>query len=128
MVFDMTATRFARFLTLFGCFGLVALLCAWYGWLAPSTHFGVGFALVALLLPLAFPLPGLLRGRAYTHAWTAFISLLYFTHGVIEAWASPIVLQRRLAAAEIALSMALFVGTTLYARLRGRELKAQQSS
>lgn len=124
----MTGVRFARLLTLAGYFGLVALIGVWYGFLAPSTHFSLGLALTLLLLPLAFPLPGLLRGRAYTHAWTAFLALLYFTHGVVEAWASPVLLQRRLALGEIVFAVMLFSGATLYARLRGRELKRERFS
>jgi uncharacterized membrane protein len=78
--------------------------------------------LAVLLVPLSLPLWGLLRGRPYTHAWTALLSLPYFVHGVGEAYAEPAV--RILASAEMALSVTLFLGATLYARLGRRPLEA----
>lgn len=84
----MPGARFFYALTLTGYFGTLALLLAWYGWLAPSTHFPRALVLALLLLPLLFPLRGLLHGRRYTYSWSGFLALLYFTHGVVEAWTS----------------------------------------
>jgi len=84
--------------------GALALLqLAWHGWLDPPTTLSrmaaVSFALIwfapALLLARADAQHGLLAG--------ALVALLYFTHGVMEAWANPSV--RGLALTEIALAV-----------------------
>ena len=62
----MHGPRSAYILTLTGYLGTLALLTAWYSWLAPSTHFPVALVLLVLVLPLLFPLRGLLHGRRYT--------------------------------------------------------------
>ena len=46
--------------------------------------------LLVLVVPLLFPLRGLLHGRKYTFAWSCFLALLYFTHGVMEAYSDDI--------------------------------------
>ncbi|HEB67690.1 MAG TPA: DUF2069 domain-containing protein, partial [Gammaproteobacteria bacterium] len=56
----------------------------------------------------------LIRGRAYTHAWTSFLILFYFIHGVVEAWANAD--ARGLAIAEIVLSVIVYTGAILFAR------------
>ena len=81
----MPGARFLYGLTLFGYLGTLALLLAWYGWLAPATHIPKSMTLALLLLPLLFPLRGLLHGRRYTFSWSCFLALLYFIHGVVEA-------------------------------------------
>jgi len=116
----MTPVRFSRGLTLVSYLALVGLLLWWYGFYAASP-----MILIALLFPLLFPLPGLLKGNPYTFAWSSFLILLYFIHGVVEAYANPTV--RLLASFEILCSMAFYVGAIVYARLRSRELKQQQS-
>jgi uncharacterized membrane protein len=77
-------------------------------------------------VPLLPPLAGLLGGRPYTYAWTAFISMIYFTHGVVEAWADSKV--RWLALCEVLLSVLLYLGGVMYARWRSQELKAGQQA
>lgn len=97
-----------------GYLGLWLLLPLWYAWLAPSTHFGIGMPLFFLLVPLLFPLPGMLRNRTYTFAWSSFLSLLYFIHGVGEFYSEP---QERLyAGLEILFSMLWFGGAIFYVR------------
>mgnify|MGYP001817296320 CR=1 FL=1 len=111
----MSAPRITYALTLTGYLGTLALLTAWYSWLAPSTHFPVAFVLLLLVLPLLLPLRGLLHGRRYTFSWSCFLALLYFTHGVIEAYSTAA--ARHLALAEIALSSLWFVSAIAYVRL-----------
>jgi uncharacterized membrane protein len=95
-----------------GYFGTFALLIAWYAWLAPSPHFPVALVLLLLVTPLLFPLRGLLHARRYTIAWSGFLALLYFTHGVIEAWHAAI--TRPLGLLEIALTLLWFVAAIAY--------------
>jgi len=113
-------TYIARVVTLAAWFALFFLLLAWYLWLAPATVFHPSVVLVVVVGPLLLPLRGLLAGRAYTHAWTTLLILLYFAHGVTEVMASPD--ARVLAWLEIALSVTLFTSAMFYARWRGKEL------
>ena len=101
-------------LTLGGYFGIMLLLPLWYGWLAPPSVLSPRVALIALGLPLFAPLRGLLHGRSYTVAWSLFLSVLYFTHGVVEAWSSAD--ARWLALAEVLLSLCWLVGGILFVR------------
>ena len=81
-------TRALYALTLGGYFGIMLLLPLWYGWLAPPSLLPAQFALLMLGVPLFLPLRGLLHARRYTIAWSLFLSLLYFTHGCMEAWSN----------------------------------------
>ena len=72
----MDKLRRARILALCGYFGLLLLLPLWYGWLSPS-QLPLGLVLGFLLVPLLFPLRGLLQGRPYTYAWATFLALFY---------------------------------------------------
>jgi uncharacterized membrane protein len=86
----MPGKRFLYALTLFGYFGTLTLLTVWYSWLAPPTHLPTALVLIVLLVPLLLPLRGLLHGRKYTFAWSCFLALFYFTHGVMEAYSSEL--------------------------------------
>jgi uncharacterized membrane protein len=119
----MDKLRRARIIALCGYFGLLLLLPLWYGWLSPS-QLSLGLVLGFLLIPLLFPLRGLLQGRPYTYAWTSFLALFYLIHAVVELYSSP--QDRYLALLELILSLALYVGCVIYARLGGRELKRQK--
>ncbi len=111
----------ARFLALACHLGLLALLFTWAVW-APSPHYPVALVLLVSVGPLLLPLRGLLHARPYTHAWTAFLALYYFVIAVddIAGATAP----RGLAWAELALSVGLFSGCVVYARLEGRRRKA----
>jgi uncharacterized membrane protein len=110
----MNAVRMARIATLGGYFGLLLLMLAWHAWLAPPAQAPVALVLMVSAVPLLLPLRGLLHGRRYTHGWTLFLALLYFTHGTVEAWADADV--RVYALLEVTFSMVLFVGCILYIR------------
>jgi uncharacterized membrane protein len=74
--------------TVLGVFALVALQFLWHGWLAPPRGPGWVLAAIAslpLLAALALYLP---RGRGAAVA-SGMVALLYFAHGVTEAWADP---------------------------------------
>jgi uncharacterized membrane protein len=120
----MSKTRLTYWVAVSSYFGLIALILAWQGWLSPPRALPVSVALFLLLVPLLFPLRGILYGKAYTFAWASFLSMLYFMHGVVEAYSSPE--DRWLALAEVLLSITFYTGSMLYARYRSRELKAEQ--
>ena len=110
----MPGTRFLYTLTLFGYFGTLMLLTAWYGWLVPSTYLPTALILIIALVPLLFPLRGLLHGRKYTFAWSCFLALLYFIHGVMEAYSSEV--ARHLGLVEVLCTSVWFVAAMAYVR------------
>lgn len=119
-------TRVVRWLSVGSLLGLIVLLILWYGWLAPAAHFQKWLTILLFTAPLLFPLRGILYGRPYTHAWASYLSLFYFTHGTMEAWSNPV--ARPWALLEIILATTLFTACILYARWRGRELKAEDET
>jgi uncharacterized membrane protein len=104
----MPRAGFLYGLVVTGHLGTFAVLLAWYAWLAPSPYFPVALVLLVLVTPLLLPLRGILHARRYTIAWSCFLALLYFTHGVVGAWNSPI--TRPLALLEVLTSTLWFLG------------------
>lgn len=112
--------RYTLYLTLSGYFALIILLVVWHGFIFPAAKqpwLILGF----IITPLLFPLRGLLKEKPYTYAWTSFVILIYFIHGVVEAWANDN--ERIYALIEIYLSVQVYIGAIYYARLQGRALK-----
>lgn len=70
---------------------------------------------IALLLPVAAPLPGLIRGVRRTYAWATLCVAPYFIYGVTEVIANPAV--RGAAGAILFASLAWFVALVWYLRL-----------
>ena len=60
---------------------LVGLL--WELWLAPLREGGSWWAIK--VLPLCWPLAGLLKNRMYTYRWVSLMVWLYFIEGVVRA-------------------------------------------
>ena len=114
-------TLIARTAAQIGGFGLALLLPAWILWLSPPVNWNPWFLLALATLPLLPALSGLLSGRTYTVAWSGFLALLYFSHGVVEAWADADV--RLLALTEVVLAVMLWTGGVIYVRWRSQELK-----
>ncbi len=110
----MNTVAVTRATAMIGYFGIWILLPLWYAWLAPSDHFPPGMAIAFLLTPLAFPLLGILKGNPYTYTWSAYVSLLYFAHGIGETYSEPD--QRLYGSLEILLSLMWFGGAIFYAR------------
>jgi uncharacterized membrane protein len=75
---------FTRLIAVFSLLGLIVLGLAWELWLAPLRPGGTLLALK--VLPLCFPLTGLLKNRMYTYRWLSLLIWLYFTEGVVRAW------------------------------------------
>lgn len=119
----MTGSRWAYGIALSGYFGLLALLLSWNTWLAPSHYFPVALVLIVMLVPLLVPLRGLLHGRVYTYAWTLFLALAYFTHGIGAAVADAP--ERLYGTLEVLFSTLLFLGALVYVRLHYRELRTR---
>jgi uncharacterized membrane protein len=114
----MPRQQFLYALILAGYFGTLTLLVAWYAWVAPSSLFPVSLVLLVLVLPLFTPLRGLLHGRRYTIAWSCFLAVCYFTHGVVESYSSPV--TRHLGLLEVTFTSLWFLAALAYIRL-GKE-------
>lgn len=85
--------------------GLLLLQLAWYAWLTPPQVIPLWLALLLAAGPLLLPLIGLLLRSPNALFLAATLALLYFSHGVMEAWANPAV--RALALTEMLLSLML---------------------
>lgn len=118
----MNNSRFYYLLTLLSYFGLLILLSLWFLWLAPSPTIPKSFMLLFGVGPLLFPLRGLLYGKPYTFAWSSLLIMIYFIHGVVEAYAAPE--ERLLASIEIVLVCLFYIGAIFYPRRRNREMAA----
>ena len=112
---DPRRARIGRVTTLVGYFGLLGLILNWFTWIAPPVTMPRAFPLIALAVPLLFPLRGLLHGRRYTHQWTSFLALVYFAIG-IDAWFNAASGGTWLGAAAVLFATLLFVGAVVYAR------------
>lgn len=117
------ATVAVRYLALGSYFCLLALVIAWNVWLEPSQRFPRALVLLVMASPLLFALRGMLHGKPYTHAWTSFLALAYFAHGVTEGYVDAA--DRPYAGMEVLFSVTLFLGCVLYTRLRSREIRAE---
>ena len=113
----MTRSR-STHLAAAGALSMLILLClAWELWLAPLREGGSWWAIK--VIPLVFPLAGLLRNRMYTYRWVSLLVWLYFTEGVVRA-TSDRAPSSYFAMAEVLLCLVLFVATALHVRLRFR--------
>ena len=98
--------------------GLIVLGLAWELWLAPLREGGSWWAIK--VIPLVFPLAGLLRNRMYTYRWVSLLVWLYFTEGVVRAYGEA-GWTAALALGQVVLCLVLFVACALHVRLRFRD-------
>jgi len=117
--------RRLRALTAASLLAMVLLGLAWELWWAPLRPGGSWWALK--VLPLTLALPGVLRLRMYTHRWLSLAVWLYFTEACVRAY-SDAWPANALAAAQGALSLAVFVGCSLHVRWRLQSVAAQASA
>lgn len=113
-------TTLFRWLALGGNLSLLGWIALWQLELSPHPHINPVTLTVAWLVPLLLPLPGILAGKPYTHAWANFILMFYFLHAFTILYVDGG--ERLLAAVELLLTLAAFMGNILYARHRGKEL------
>ncbi|MGR9037539.1 MAG: DUF2069 domain-containing protein [Gammaproteobacteria bacterium] len=107
-----------HYVALSGFFGLLTLLMLWQTVFAPSSRFPIAMLLLITVTPLLLPMRGLLARNLKSCAWAAYLSLFYFIHGAVEAYANAE--ERLFAVIEIALSLMLFFGCSLYIRYAGK--------
>ena len=70
---------------------------------------------IALLLPVAAPTPGIVRGSRRTYAWATLCVAPYLVYGITEVIANPAV--RGAAAAILFASLAWFIALVWYLRV-----------
>ncbi len=124
----MTQTQYiklGRLLTLLGYFSLLSGLFAWHLLIRPPAEHLISIIIFLQLGPLMFPLFGLLNGKLYTHAWSMYVAIFYFIVGVWYAGSSE---DLMIGLYVIFTSLVFFLGTVLYTRFMGKQLKAQGSS
>lgn len=105
--------RVTRALAAVCLLGMVALGLAWELWLART---GSGTWAIKVL-PLAWPLAGLLRLRLYTYRWVSLLVWLYIAEGLVRGPAG-LGTESALAWAQVALGLMLFAATTAHVRWR----------
>ncbi len=107
------AQRLSRNVALGATIALALLCLAWEAWLLP-----VGRGTLALkALPLLLPLAGLWRYRLYTFRALSLFVWLYAMEGLVRATSEP-GLGAALAAAEVLLSVVIFVACAMHVRQR----------
>lgn len=111
--------RYQRF-ALVGYIGLLILMPTWMLWLSPREEYSTGFVIGLYIVPLLFPLKGIIQDKPYTYAWANFIVILYFLHGFTLLWVAQDELIFVLL--ELVFATCMFIGCTYYARYRGQEL------
>ena len=115
---DLLTARMRRLVL--GSYALLVALMVYRG-LQIDGDSGPLVPIVAFVLPLVLFLPSLIGRRPRGHAWLAFVSLLYFSQGVMVATLPGQGLRGSL---EALVSLVLFAGCTGYARFRSRQLRA----
>ena len=110
--------RATRAIAVGALLGLIALGLAWELWLAPTGSRWLAFK----VLPLLWPLAGLLKHRLYTYRWVSLLVWLYFTEGIVRATGVPAGadagLDVWLAWIEVALCLVLFTACAAHVRWR----------
>lgn len=114
-------TQFFKHLSLISFFGLMITLICWITLGDHGINYPVAAWLIIGLTPLLFPLRGLLHGKPYTHAWTGFLMLLYFSHGVGEVYSAQAF--DLYASLEVLFSSVTFIASIVFIRLNANELK-----
>lgn len=115
-----TKVKIYRYMALFGHIGLLAWMSIWYLILSDSRDYSNTFVIVVYLLPLLLPLHGIIKAKPYTHAWSCFIVLWYLMHSVTVMYVEPSYILH--AVLELVFVVLMFVGCSMFARLRGKEL------
>jgi uncharacterized membrane protein len=105
--------------------GLIVLGLAWELVISPLRPGGSWWALK--VLPLCFPLAGLLKNRMYTYRWVSLVVWLYFIEGVVRAWSDKPP-SNYLAMVEVLLCLTLFTACALHVRLRFKHAAIANSS
>ena len=111
-----------RWLTLISYFSLIALIFIWNLWVEPRPAEQISITFLVQMGPLMFALRGLLHGKVYTHAWSMYLSLIYFVVGI---WYAGDESTRTFGLLFSIFSFNFFIGTVFYTRFQGKAEKLQ---
>ncbi|MDH5357235.1 MAG: DUF2069 domain-containing protein [Gammaproteobacteria bacterium] len=114
-------TYFFKRLALTSYFGLMISLICWITLPEHSSLYPTSALLIIGLVPLLFPLRGMLHGKPYTHAWTGFLMLLYLSHGIGEVYSATE--YSVYAALEVLFSSLVFIASIIFIRLNAKNAK-----
>ncbi len=114
------STTTLKKVTLFGYFSLLIYMPLWLIVISGDSALSVPLTLVMFVLPLLFPLKGLVQGNPYTYAWSNFIVMIYFLHSLTTLWVSAD--EKLWALGELVFASIMFIGGSYYAKYRGQEL------
>ena len=117
-------TQFFKQLSLLSYFALMISLICWITIAEHGENYPTAAWLILGVVPLLFPLRGLLHGRPYTHAWTGFLLLFYFAHGVGEVYSAQGF--DLYASLEVLFSCITFCSSIVYIRLNANDLRNSQ--
>lgn len=109
---------FMRKLSLLSNLGLIAWVVAWHAYLSPHPHLNAWAVTIGWTIPLLLPLPGIIKGKAFTHAWANFILMFYFLHALTILYVDEG--ERWMAAAELVFVTAAFACNIVFARWMGQ--------
>ena len=107
-------------ITLSGYFSLLFYMPFWLIIASDDSALSIPLILVMFVLPLLFPLKGLVQGNPYTYAWSNFIVMIYFLHSLTTLWVSAD--EKIWALGEFILASIMFIAGSYYAKYRGQEL------
>ena len=99
-------------------FGLMITLICWITLAEHGEHYPTSAWLLIALTPLLFPMRGILYGKPYTYAWTGFLMLIYFAHGVGELYSAEGF--HFYASLEVLFSVIFFVTSITFIRINAR--------
>lgn len=116
----MFTTQFFHRLARFGYFGLLIWMPLWLFVLTNEVKTSALFNVLFWIVPLLFPLKGIIKNQPYTYAWANFIVMIYLMHGLTSIYA--VSNEWFYALIELIFATSMFVGCSFYARMRGKEL------
>lgn len=94
---------------------LILLLQVTWHWLLPPPQGNRSWVLALVAaVPLLLPVSGILAGRVRSMTWGAYLLVLYFVLGIMEAWSNPP--QRIVALSQVALTLLYFTFLLLLVR------------
>jgi len=114
------STKTLQQITLFGYFSLLFYMPLWLIFVSDDSALSIPLTLVMFVLPLLFPLKGLVQGNPYTYAWSNFIVMIYFLHSLTTLWVSAD--EKLWALGELFFATTMFIAGSYYAKYRGQEL------
>jgi uncharacterized membrane protein len=110
----MDRSKIFHIVSVVSLLALIALGVAWETVLAPLQP---GHHWLALkVVPLLFPLYGVIKRDVYTMQWASMLILLYFAEGIVRATSDRNALSASLGWAEVLLSCVFFACSLLYLR------------